>query len=463
METDRFRENRIFDPKDLDDISYVKRLMEYESLIPGFSKEFAADPQGMLDKIGIPMTPRDVSFNPHTVENGNVRMNPKFPDTPAAKYAEFMNSKFAHRDEIKKYCTPANPSMKKWRERQICRCAIELGAKFQSLIHAPFAIELSDGCSVGCPFCGLAAGKLKSVFFHTPENAELFNGVIRAAREIIGDAVSEGTLYFGTEPLDNPDYELFMKDFTELFGNIPQITTARSTMYIERLRPLIADINSNQKNIYRFSILSEKMAREIFEAFTPQELILTELLPQYDEAPSCALVNAGKNGKDDDYGDTISCITGFVVNMARKDIKLATPIWASKEHPTGELILERAEFTDAEDFKEKIQGMISRHMNNLIAPDDRITLEEGISLELMEDKVVINTDKYVSVNLEAKGDMSIFKKVYDALSKGYRYKRDIVSELCVLGDGKIVPPEIVYYVINKWWGMGLIKTESGKV
>ncbi|MCR5733014.1 MAG: hypothetical protein K6G22_00275, partial [Lachnospiraceae bacterium] len=65
--------------------------------------------------------------------------------------------------------------------------------------------------------------------------------------------------------------------------------------------------------------------------------------------------------------------------------------------------------------------------------------------------------------IEAKGDLSIFKKGYDALNRGDRYKREIVSELCVVGDGKVIPPEIVYYVINRWWGMGLIKTESGKV
>ena len=55
-------------------------------------------------------------------------------------------------------------------------------------------------------------------------------------------------------------------------------------------------------------MLSEEMTRKIFDAFTPEELILTELLPQYDEAPASGLVNAGRRAKEDKYEDTISCI-----------------------------------------------------------------------------------------------------------------------------------------------------------
>lgn len=454
---------KYFDPKDLKEIAYVKRLMEYDSLIPGFQQELTEDPSGTLAKYGFSFSPQDVSFLPNTIEGGDVIMHAAFPDTPAEKYAEFMRKKTDQRGILRRLCEPDNPSMKKWRARQIGRCTIQLGTKFSALIHAPFSIELSDGCSVGCDFCGLKAGRLKSVFRYTPENAALFNEILSAVREVIGPAAGQGTLYFASEPLDNPDYEKFMEDYIRCFDTIPQITTARADLNIERLRPLLDQINGSQKAIYRFSMLSEEMTRKIFDAFTPEELILTELLPQYDEAPASGLVNAGRRAKEDKYEDTISCMSGFVVNLARRDIKLTTPVWASKDHPTGECILEIATFTSGEEFKEILEGMISRHMTNIIAPDDRIKLEDGLSLKINEGNVVISTDKYVNITLETKGDPSMFGKLFDVLGKGYKLKRDIVEELCHPGEGKLVPPEIVYFILNKWWGLGFIRTESGKL
>ncbi len=87
-----------------------------------------------------------------------------YPDSKAPAYADFMNKKFMHVDEIKTASTPTNPAMKKWRERQMNRCIMQLGGKMIHMVHAPFALELSSGCSIGCEFCGFNAGKLKSVF-----------------------------------------------------------------------------------------------------------------------------------------------------------------------------------------------------------------------------------------------------------------------------------------------------------
>jgi hypothetical protein len=92
-------------------------------------------------------------------------MRPVYPESSASKYAAFMSAKLAYRDELKKICEPAHPAMRKWHKRQTGRCMAVLGARTDALIHLPFTIELSDGCSVGCEFCGLAAGKLKSVKF----------------------------------------------------------------------------------------------------------------------------------------------------------------------------------------------------------------------------------------------------------------------------------------------------------
>ncbi len=437
--------------------------MEHQALIPGYAKEFNEHPEEKLAELGFDYTPRDISFAPNTIENNEIKMHPMYPGTPAEKYADFMDNKIKYRNTIRQACEPADQAMKKWRARQIARCMIQLGPKSNALIHAPFSMELADGCSVGCDFCALASGGLKSVFRYTPENAKLFNDVIYTAKEIIGPAAGMGTLYFGSEPLDNPDYEKFKEDYTKCFGTIPQITTARSTMNIERLRPLLREINETQKNIYRFSMLSEDMVHKIFDAFEPEELILTELLPQYDEAPSSGLIKSGRRAEDDEYEDTISCMSGFVVNMSRREIKLTTPVWSSKEHPTGEAILEVKNFEDADEFRNILLGMISAHMSNIIAPDDMICIEDGLNIDVKEDTIVINAEKGVRLKMETKGKPEMFIRVFDSLSKGFRLKREIVDELCHMEDGSIVPAELIYYTLNKWWGMGLVKTKSGRL
>ena len=57
----------------------------------------------------------------------------------------------------------------------------------------------------------------------------------------------------------------------------------------------------------------------------------------------------------------------------------------------------------------------------------------------------------------------MFRRIFGALSKGFRLKRDIVDELSHMDDGTIVPAELIYYTLNKWWGMGLVITKSGRL
>ena len=424
------KQYKFYDPKDMKDIAYVKRLMEYRALIPGYGERFNQDPEKILAELGMDYTAHDVLFKPNTVENGDIKMHAKFPGTPAEKYAKFMDNKLKYRNLTRQLCEPDNAAMKKWRARQISRCLVQLGPKSNAIIHAPFSIELSDGCSVGCDFCALASQGLRSVFRYTEENAKLFNEVIT---------------------------------ITKCFGTIPQITTARSTMNIERLRPLLREINENQKIVYRFSLLSEEMTKQVFEAFTPEELILTELLPQYREAPSSSLIKSGRGSEGGEYSDTISCISGFVVNMARRDVKLTPPVWSSKEHPTGETIIERGSFKNAEEFRTLITGMISRHMANLIAPDDEVTFDDGLTFKRDCDKIEITSERGVIVTVGINGQLEIFDKMLELLSEGYRTRRDIVADICISDDGKIIPPQLIHHILAKWWGQGLLKKKSGEL
>ena len=443
-------------------LSWIKRFREYESLIPGFHEEEVADAVGTLNKYGFPLSPEEVSFYAN-LDNIN-EMRPVFPETAAGKYAEFMHTKLVYRDELKELCKPTHPAMRKWHKRQAGRCMAELGARTDSLIHLPLTMELAEGCSVGCPFCGLNAGKLKTIFRYTEENAKLFRESLIGVKDLIGPAVTQAGMYFATEPLDNPDYELFLRDFQELYHNTPQITTATAMRHKELLHKLLKEINEEGTTIYRFSVLSRKNAEQIFEEFSAEELLYTELLPQFDEAPAKAFANSGRMAeKQGSYDNTISCVSGFIINFANKTVRLTTPTPACPEHPTGEIILDRMEFEDAESLISCIKMMIQKHMMNIISPQDRVKLRKGLKLEIVENgEIIVSNDKGSKYTIDPKGQDELYAKMFRLFESGYMTKRQIASELTK--DYTVpVMTNILHYCINRIWELGILELESGKV
>lgn len=211
------------------------------------------------------------------------------------------------------------------------------------------------------------------VFRHTEENAALWRDVLAAAHAIIGDAAARATLYCATEPLDNPDYELFLEDFYHEFGRVPQTTTAAALRDIERTRRLLSWGQGTYEHVDRFSVLSKRDFHALIDAFTPEELVFTDLLPQFEEAPISNLIKAGRNrSAASGTVGTIACVSGFVVNMCERTVRLETPVVASEEHPTGELVYGTETFSDGASFDCVLRGMIEQHMHETIGLEDLI-------------------------------------------------------------------------------------------
>ncbi len=452
---------RLAEKEDEYKISWIKRFMEYESLIPGFHEEEAADPEAVLKKYGFPLTVQEISFYP--LREGELMMRPVFPDSAAQKYADFMNAKIGYRDALKEAGIPSHPAMQKWHRRQRGRCMAELGARTDALVHIPFTLELSDGCSVGCSFCGLNAGKLKSLFRYTEENAVLFRSALTGVKELIGDAAGQGTMYFASEPMDNPDYESFLKIYREVFHTTPQITTAAAMRNPERMHRLLKEINEEGTTVYRFSVLSEALAQQIFAEFTPEELVYTELLPQYKEAPGSAFANSGRMAEANGvYDNTISCVTGFVVNFANRTVRLTAPTSSSPQYPTGEIILGRESFADADNLIEVMRKMISTYMSNIISPLDRVQLRQNLTWNIENNEVIVQNNKGVRFTIKSGDQTDFYRNLMTLLSSGYHTKREIVAEL-IKGYDQPVMTHTFHYCINRLWELGILELESGKI
>ena len=446
-------------------LAQTKRFLELWSMEPGFQAEFSQKPEETLQKYGLAVD----------VLSMNILVDPemalKYITCPqeeipllVRRYRNFIREKIESRDELaRRLCIPEQKKFQAWRQRQINRCWWELGTKNGSLIHTPLMFEVTAGCSVGCPFCGVAAKQLSQVFLYTEENSALWRRVLQHAHELIGDAAGTGTCYYATEPLDNVDYEKFTHDYYKEFNTFPQLTTAVAMRNPERTRLLLEKMKEKVFRVHRFSVLSLEIFHQIMAFFTPEELLEIELLPQFVEAPACLFSNAGrarsieKREKIADSSDaeaTIACISGFVVNMAEKTIRLVTPWQVDCDHPTGERFLAQTEFCDADDFIEKLTLLIDRHMVDRLPSQQVLKILSDVSCDEIEDKVVFHRSKKFKVEFSSQElEASIYRDIASLLTDGKYTAREIAEKLAV---EKEIFPANVFHILGKIFAAGLL-------
>ena len=208
--------------------------------------------------------------------------------------------------------------------------------------------------------------------------------------------------------------------------------------------------------IYRFSVQSLEQLKEIWESFTPEELVLTELLPQYPQAPKSHFVKSGRNAGGEEYEGTISCVSGFVVNMEAHTIRLETPVPASALHPTGEAILAQEHFTDAKDFAQKLEDMIGAHMKLLIGPKEKVQLYPYFDYEITEDYAKIFSKEDYVIIYKTPAEIQAMRELLPLLKEGKSTKKELVSELQKDPAKWGHQPEFLFSFLNFYWKQGLL-------
>src|SRR6266700_4416403 len=215
------------------DVSHIKRFLERWTMDPTYQEAFASDAEAALTALGVSLTPADVLpliDAGRATEATRLVRSGRAAEVPAAvlRYRAFVQEKIDHRTRLRTDVVPADPRLRAWRDRMINRCIGELGReRAEQIVHAPAAIELSKGCTVGCWFCGVAAPKFEHTWPYTPQNATLWRECLQVLGEVYGPSVKHGFLYWATDPLDNPDYEHFLTDFHDVLGECPYSITAR--------------------------------------------------------------------------------------------------------------------------------------------------------------------------------------------------------------------------------------------
>ena len=399
----------IIDPRSAQDLPYthelaaIKRFTERHRADPSFRQAVQENPQAAVEKYGIDINAQDMACFWDEETAAKLQQDPAWtPPLSVLRHRLFAKEKLLHRGQLRlEGCRPTDPNHRDWRDRQMKRGLAELGMpSYQGIIHAPFAIELSEGCSVGCWFCGVSADKKKGDFLYTPENAELWNNVLAVLRNKIGPAASGGFCYWATDPLDNPDYEEFCLDFAKHCGVFPQTTTAQAHKHVERVRRLLRLSNEHGCTINRFSILTLRAFNQIMDEFSAEELLHCEIVAQnfetetFQSSAGRAMNSKGMAKKKERLGvaqeveiapGTIACISGYLINMVKKQIRLITPCAASERWPDGYWILDEAAFTDGASFEKEIERMSQTHMRSGLNVDSPARVHPSLGLELTDD------------------------------------------------------------------------------
>ncbi len=341
-----------------------------------------------------------------------------------------------------------------WRARQMERTRGVFGpATNRAMVHSILSYELSKGCSVGCWFCGVSAERFQGYFPYTAANAKLWQEVLDVAREKFGTAAQTGFCYFATEPTDNPDYLTFVEDYQRVLGVVPQTTSAAPLKDLAWTRRLMKLHNDLPAAPSRFSVLSLKTLLQIHEIFSEDELLTFELILHNRESSlqkACA-GRAFTNPTKQDYknnvrsvvrdASSIACVSGFLINMVDRTIRLVSPCKASESWPLGYRVHMEGTFGDATDFGDFIELAFDTCMPLNPPPDEVVGFREDLSYEPCEDGFEVKT---ASCCYTLRGT-PFMRRLGDMIAEGTKTTRqvmrsvaresaDILSPMCAMQD-----------------------------
>ncbi|MBU1055145.1 MAG: radical SAM family RiPP maturation amino acid epimerase [Proteobacteria bacterium] len=358
-------------------------------------------------------------------------------DSPLAKMWAQWTSGICNANELMRSHgdTPEKqPRFHAWRQRQSKRCESELGGHSKIFSYPLFAFELSDGCSMGCPFCGVSAKDFKGAFERTEQNTKLWRLVLEAVADLFGDACQTSVCYWATEPMDNPHYLDYIKDFHEIIGELPQTTTAAPLRNVQITRELLNMQNRFHAISTRFSVLSTSMLRRIHDNFTPEELVNARLL-LYNKPLYLKKARAGRHlysNADPTVtadGSTIACMSGFVVNMATKKIKLISPCPASEKWPSGYKVFFEGTFINGDDFRQILKKVVSENISSNLENDKVLKLRQDLKYHSTNDGICFSS-KYRETSFSGH---DFLKEMGDMIASGEMNTMEINRKLLASG------------------------------
>lgn len=333
----------------------------------------------------------------------------------------------------------SNAAFGAWRRRQIARCRTEVDpVNASAIVHAPASFELASGCSVGCWFCGVSAQKYRGAVRYEAIREDWL-ATLAALRDELGPIASKAFLYWGTEPFDNPDYERYCLDLKAVCGGFPQTTTAIPMRDPARTWELIRLSTREGCVVNRFSILTPRIQSETMARFSAAQLLFVELV-LHNRGSLMVKAEAGRArnsarleddrrfiaGELAEYASpalqaarpsTIACVSGFLINLAHREIRLITPCPASDEHPDGYVVFERVAFGDGREAAARLRELIARHMPTRLDDETELAFRGDLNYAPESDGFVLR-NAFDTIAIRNKAHPALMQRIGGFIHEG---------------------------------------------
>jgi hypothetical protein len=137
--------------------------------------------------------------------------------------------------------------------------------------------------------------------------------------------------------------------------------------------------------------------------------------------------------------------------MVERSVKLITPYNADDRWPLGYRIYEEGTFTNVDDLKTFIEGMIDRHMPLTVKPNDRISFRRDLKYESLPDGFQVST-RFKTYKFR---NSSYIKHLGEIINKGDKTAEEIAS----LFNTFSVPSIHIFQSLNLMFKNGVLDDE----
>ncbi len=431
------------------DSALVKRFLEFYRGDEAFRSSLTDNPHPYLEKWDLDVDPEGLRILWDTNYQGTCKS-----DTHHSELNEFFDwraSRVSFRETYRNQAGSGPHRYQQWRERQIARLATQAGSNLTAqALHLPFAIELTHGCSVGCDYCCFAAPHLDNVIPFNATNERLFRSTLDVLDDYFGPAAKAGFLYWATEPLDNRDYEKYLRAFFEKFEVTPQTTTAAWYRNMPRTRRLLDQSRRDNGMVNRLSINSLEHLHLCMKQFTAQELIDVDLVLQNQEALTIKhAAGRGILADSDAPTGTSACVSGFLINLVERTIKLISPCTDLARWPLGYAIYQESRFEDTDEVAEFIK-MCDREVFTATLDDDCIP-------KLRDDFIANLNEQSGELTLSAEyGDLTVSDGLQVAILKSLDNGHSVRQIVRKLMEGH--DPAMIYFNLQQLNAAGIFES-----
>jgi radical SAM family RiPP maturation amino acid epimerase len=425
----------------------VKRFVEWWIGDAEFRRKFKANHWNTIREYNVEVDPEAVAIL-CSESNGSSEPLPENAHPAVRAYNSLLRATEKNIEETRRRGKTSNPSFATWRSRQMARLAGQDHSQDSSRNpHALFSIELTKGCSIRCDYCAFDAGPLRAVARFTRENESLFRGILRVFVDFFGEGADIGYLYCATEPLDNPDYEKYLSAFREELGTTPHTTTAAWFRDISRTRRFLNQVEHQGVSQQRFSINSLEELALCMKTFSARELRDVSLAIHHSGSLS-QLASTGRGGRVHGSIDgTIACVTGFLLNILEKSVKLISPCVEPKRWPLGYRVFSESHFEEAVDLLDFMRQCQKEIMEKTISHDYVPRLRDDLRITWDEYGQLVLTSRYRRFTVPEGISTELVKAI-----DGNRTVAQIVNEL-----RRIYPLSAIHCAIETWWEEGFFE------